>query len=81
MNRNRDVTANHTTIRDTLRFNLLVAATFATACASGTAGDGTGSRALRSENSSEEIALGGTLFFDTRLSGNDKQSCATCQEE
>lgn len=30
------------------------------------------------EPTKEEIILGKTLFFDTRLSINDKQSCATC---
>lgn len=30
------------------------------------------------ENSAAEVALGKQLFFDPRLSVNDKQSCATC---
>ncbi len=30
------------------------------------------------ENTEGEIELGRTLFFDTRLSGNGSQSCATC---
>lgn len=30
------------------------------------------------EPSKEEVILGKTLFFDTRLSINDKQSCASC---
>ncbi|WP_111978882.1 cytochrome-c peroxidase [Algibacillus agarilyticus] len=30
------------------------------------------------EHSQSEIELGKTLFFDTRLSSNQKQSCATC---
>ena len=30
--------------------------------------------------SAAEVALGKTLFFDTRLSSNDQMSCATCHE-
>lgn len=31
-------------------------------------------------NTSPQVELGKTLFFDTRLSGNNKMSCATCHD-
>ncbi len=60
---------------------LLVAVAFASACAGGAnAGGGANPSSGGAANARAEVALGGTLFFDTRLSGNDQQSCATCHQ-